>query len=84
MSGENGYLPEPRGFATAAIHAFQEPEQWGSMAVVAPMVASTTFKQYGPGNFKVLTYSGYQYKTTENLFFRNLNMDVLETPTETF
>ncbi|XP_063923850.1 cystathionine gamma-lyase-like [Zophobas morio] len=68
MSGENGYLAEPRGFATAAIHAFQEPEQWGSMAVVAPMVASTTFKQYGPGNFKEFEYgrSG------------NPNRDVLE------
>ncbi|XP_063923861.1 cystathionine gamma-lyase-like [Zophobas morio] len=68
MSGENGYLPEPKGFATAAIHAFQDPEQWESMAVVAPMVASTTFKRYGPSSFKKFEYgrSG------------NPNRDVLE------
>ncbi|XP_063923841.1 cystathionine gamma-lyase-like [Zophobas morio] len=56
MSGENGYLPEPKGFATAAIHAFQDPEQWSSMAVVTPMVASTTFKQYGPAHYKQFEY----------------------------
>lgn len=47
------YLPYPRGFATAAIHAGQEPEQWSSMAVIPPIVMSSTFKQYGPADFKV-------------------------------
>ncbi|EFA10345.1 cystathionine gamma-lyase [Tribolium castaneum] len=56
MSGESGYLPQHKGFATAAIHAFQEPEQWESLAVVTPMVSSTTFKQYGPANFKKYEY----------------------------
>ncbi|XP_044271708.1 cystathionine gamma-lyase isoform X1 [Tribolium madens] len=56
MAGESGYLPQHKGFATAAIHAFQEPEQWDSMAVVTPMVSSTTFKQYGPANFKKYEY----------------------------
>ncbi|XP_063923872.1 cystathionine gamma-lyase-like [Zophobas morio] len=68
MSGEKGYLPEPKGFATAAIHAFQDPEQWSSMSVVAPMVASTTFKQYGPANFKK-----YEYGRSGNP-----NRDILE------
>ncbi|XP_044271711.1 cystathionine gamma-lyase isoform X2 [Tribolium madens] len=56
MTGESGYLPQHKGFATAAIHAFQEPEQWDSMALVTPMVSSTTFKQYGPANFKKYGY----------------------------
>lgn len=48
------YLPYPKGFATAAIHAGQEPEQWESMAVIPPIVMSSTFKQFGPAQFKVL------------------------------
>jgi cystathionine gamma-lyase len=56
MADQSGYLPQPQGFATAAIHAFQDPEQWDSMAVVAPMVSSTTFKQYSPANFKKFEY----------------------------
>lgn len=53
-STENVYLPYPKGFATTAIHAGQEPEQWDSLAVIPPIVTSTTFKQYGPANFKVI------------------------------
>lgn len=53
---DDGYLPYPKGFATSAIHHSQEPEQWDSMAVVAPLVSSTTFKQHGPANFKVKYY----------------------------
>lgn len=52
-STETAYLPYPKGFATTAIHAGQEPEQWDSMAVIPPLVMSSTFKQYGPANFKV-------------------------------
>lgn len=52
MSSTN-YLPEPKGFATAAIHSFQDPDQWDSLAVVAPFVASTTFKQGSPAEPKV-------------------------------
>lgn len=52
----NDYLPLPVGFATTAIHHYQEPERWDSMAVVAPMVSSTTFKQYGPAEFKTYEY----------------------------
>lgn len=52
-SVETEYLPYPKGFATTAIHAGQEPEQWDSMAVIPPLVTSSTFKQYGPANFKV-------------------------------
>jgi cystathionine gamma-lyase len=57
MADQNEYLPQPQGFATTAIHAFQDPEQWDSMAVVTPMVASTTFKHYDPENFKKYEYS---------------------------
>lgn len=53
MPQENGFLPYPKGFATAAIHHAQEPEQWDSMAIVAPIVTSTTYKQFGPADFKV-------------------------------
>lgn len=53
MTEENGFLPYPKGFATAAIHHAQEPENWDSMAIVAPIVTSTTYKQFGPADFKV-------------------------------
>lgn len=53
MGEPNGYRPFPKGFATAAIHHNQEPEQWDSMSVVTPLVTSTTYKQFGPANFKV-------------------------------
>ena len=36
-------------FATQAIHVGQEPEQWGSRAVVPPISVATTFKQDEPG-----------------------------------
>ena len=43
-------------FATKALHVGQEPEQWNSMAVVAPISMSTTFKQDGPADFKKYEY----------------------------
>lgn len=36
-------------FATDAIHAGQDPEQWSSRAVIPLISLSTTFKQYVPG-----------------------------------
>lgn len=63
------FLPEPKSFATKAIHAGQEPEQWESMSVVPPIVMSTTFKQYGPADFKK-----YEYGRSGNP-----SRDVLET-----
>nr|XP_033773120.1 cystathionine gamma-lyase [Geotrypetes seraphini] len=48
-------------FATQAIHAGQEPEQWRSMAVVPPISLSTTFKQLGPGE-----HMGYEYSRSGN------------------
>ncbi|XP_065905493.1 putative cystathionine gamma-lyase 2 [Dysidea avara] len=38
------------GFATAVIHAGQEPEQWASKSVVPLISLSTTFKQDTPAN----------------------------------
>lgn len=43
-------------FATKALHAGQEPEQWTSMAVVPPISLSTTFKQFAPADFKKYEY----------------------------
>jgi len=42
-------------FSTQAIHVGQEPEQWGSRAVVPPISLATTFKQDEPGKHAVGT-----------------------------
>ncbi|XP_066453874.1 cystathionine gamma-lyase-like [Eleutherodactylus coqui] len=57
----HGYLGAFKHFATEAIHAGQEPEQWNSMAVVPPISLSTTFKQHGPGE-----HAGYDYSRSGN------------------
>jgi cystathionine gamma-lyase len=46
------YRSNDSHFATKAIHVGQEPEQWSSMSVVAPISLATTFKQDGPADFK--------------------------------
>ncbi|NXF26073.1 CGL lyase, partial [Rhodinocichla rosea] len=48
-----GFLPPFKHFATDAIHAGQDPEQWRSGAVVPPISLSTTFKQRAPGEHAV-------------------------------
>lgn len=48
------FKKQPKGFATKAIHVGQDAEQWNSMAVVAPIVTSTTFKQEAPGKHSVI------------------------------
>lgn len=48
-----GFLAPFGHFATQAIHAGQEPEQWRSGAVVPPLSLSTTFKQRAPGQHAV-------------------------------
>lgn len=53
MSSESGFRKQPKGFATKAIHVGQEPEKWNDMGVIPPIVMSSTFKQFGPANFKV-------------------------------
>ncbi|KAJ8920224.1 hypothetical protein NQ315_011885 [Exocentrus adspersus] len=67
MGEREGYLPFPKGFSTAAIHHSQEPEQWDSMAVVTPLVTSTTYKQHGPAEFKKYEYSRSGNPTREVL-----------------
>lgn len=47
------FKAQPKGFATKAIHVGQDPEQWTSMAVITPIVTSTTFKQEAPGKHSV-------------------------------
>ncbi|KAM8805731.1 cystathionine gamma-lyase-like [Eudromia elegans] len=60
-SSSAGYLPRFAHFATQAIHAGQEPEQWRSAAVVPPLSLSTTFKQRAPGQ-----HSGFEYSRSGN------------------
>lgn len=48
-------------FETNAIHAGQEPENWTSRCVVPPLVMSTTFKQYSPGET-----AGFDYGRSGN------------------
>lgn len=58
MSG-SGFKEQPKGFATKAIHAGQDPEQWKHLAVVPPLVTSTTFKQFIPGEAVVSMHASY-------------------------
>ncbi|XP_064575607.1 cystathionine gamma-lyase-like [Zonotrichia leucophrys gambelii] len=59
--GTEGFLPPFKHFATQAIHAGQEPEQWRSGAMVPPISLSTTFKQRAPGD-----HAGYDYIRSGN------------------
>lgn len=51
--GDQGFLKQKTGYATTAIHAGQDPDQWDSKAVVVPIVTATTFKQPAPAEPKV-------------------------------
>jgi len=53
----SGFKQQPKGFATKAIHVGQEPEQWTHLAVVPPLVTSTTFKQFSPAEPKLYEYA---------------------------
>ncbi|XP_060516407.1 cystathionine gamma-lyase isoform X2 [Cylas formicarius] len=75
MSNEQEFLPFPKGFATTAIHHSQEADQWDSMAIVPPLVTSTTFKQYGPAKPKQYEY-GRSGNPTRNILEQVLaNLD---------
>ncbi|XP_076870856.1 cystathionine gamma-lyase [Brachyhypopomus gauderio] len=56
-----GFRQEFKSFATDAIHAGQDPEQWKCMAVVPPISLSTTFKQFSPGK-----HAGFEYGRSGN------------------
>uniref|UniRef100_A0A8C5KQT5 Cystathionine gamma-lyase n=1 Tax=Jaculus jaculus TaxID=51337 RepID=A0A8C5KQT5_JACJA len=60
-TSRHGFLPTFQHFATQAIHAGQEPEQWTSRAVVPPISLSTTFKQGAPGR-----HAGFEYSRSGN------------------
>lgn len=49
----SGFREQPKGFATKSIHVGQDPDQWSYLAVVPPIVCSTTFKQFEPAKPKV-------------------------------
>jgi len=59
-TGDGSFKPFPH-FATLAIHAGQEPEQWESRAVVPPISLATTFKQDEPGK-----HAGFEYSRSGN------------------
>jgi len=59
QNGHNSY--SDCSFETQAIHAGQDPEQWDSRCVVPPIVMSTTFKQFAPGD-----YGNYDYGRSGN------------------
>ncbi|XP_053698123.1 cystathionine gamma-lyase [Sabethes cyaneus] len=61
MIADDGFLAQPKGFATKAIHVGQEASQWKSNAVVPPISMSTTFKQFGPAQ-----HSGFEYGRSGN------------------
>lgn len=49
------FKQQPKGFATKAIHAGQDPEQWKHLSLVPPLVTSTTFKLSDPSEPVVST-----------------------------
>lgn len=55
MSSE--FKKQPKGFATKAIHAGQEPEQWNSHCVIPPICMSTTYQQISPAEHRGFEYS---------------------------
>lgn len=56
----SGFKQQPTGFSTKAIHVGQDPEQWSHLAVVPPLVTSTTFKQFSPAEPLVNIFSFFQ------------------------
>ncbi|XP_015345992.1 cystathionine gamma-lyase [Marmota marmota marmota] len=60
-ASSHGFLPSFQHFATQAIHAGQEPEQWNFQDVVPPISLSTTFKQKAPGQ-----HLGFEYSRSGN------------------
>jgi len=52
----SGFKVQPKGFATKAIHVGQGAEQWEHLAIVPPLVTSTTFKQFKPAQPKFYEY----------------------------
>ncbi|XP_018322205.1 cystathionine gamma-lyase-like [Agrilus planipennis] len=57
----SGFLPFPKHFTTTCIHATQEPEKWKSLAIVPPIIMSSTFKQPEP-----IKLTGYIYGRVNN------------------
>ncbi|XP_055526270.1 cystathionine gamma-lyase [Wyeomyia smithii] len=61
LVAEDGFLAQPKGFATKAIHVGQDSSQWKSNAVVPPISMSTTFKQFAPAQ-----HGGFEYGRSGN------------------
>lgn len=56
-----------KGFATKAIHAGHDPNQWDSMAVIPPLIMSTNFKYNSPNEKKKYLYSRTGNPTRDTL-----------------
>lgn len=54
------FRPQPKGFATKALHTGQDPGQWKSHCVVIPITMSATFEQPLPNEFGVSVKSMIQ------------------------
>ncbi|XP_018322206.1 cystathionine gamma-lyase-like [Agrilus planipennis] len=63
----SGFLPFPKHFTTTCIHAAQEPEKWKSLAIVPPIIMSSTFKQPEPGQITGYEYGRFNNPTRETL-----------------
>lgn len=50
------FRPQPKGFATKALHTGQDPGQWKSHCVVIPITMSATFEQPLPNEFGEFAY----------------------------
>ncbi|XP_059617217.1 cystathionine gamma-lyase [Phlebotomus argentipes] len=64
--GEPQFKKQPKGFATKAIHAGQDPDEWSGNPVIPPITMSTTFKQYDLDNHKGFVY-GRSGNPTRNM-----------------
>lgn len=56
------------GFATRAIHAGQNPEQWDSRCIIPPIVLSSTYKQFSPAVYVCINYYVLRYTSFSNLY----------------
>lgn len=58
-----------KSFATDALHAGQDPDQWISKAVVPPISLATTFKQEEPGKHAVSCFPAGLFCTEHPVWF---------------
>lgn len=58
----DGFKESDPTFATRAIHAYQDPEQWqDGKPIVLPISLATTFKQDSPADFVVSAFLFFSF-----------------------